>query len=108
MNKNKRFYWDGFSNCDRHQAISDVTSIIGKYGAILNFQRFSDLAMGISIEVEENVVDNLLASLREKIGVTTKEQTINPLSGKECLVMLNLTFIRGTGELEIENPGITE
>lgn len=104
----KRIYWNGLSNDERYTAISETVSVINKYGTIANFLRFSDLSMGLSIEIEESCVEKLYAELGEKIYLTKTEQDIDPSAHGECLVMLNLTFTQGTGDLEIENPGLIE
>ena len=104
----KRIYWNGLSNDDRYTAIHETVSIINKYGTIANFLRFSDLSLGLSIEIEENSAERLYVELKRKINITEVLQDINPLSDASCLILLNLTFIRGTGELEIENPGLIE
>ena len=104
----KKIYWNGLSNDDRFKAISETISVINKYGTIANFLRFSDLSLGLSIEMEESCVEKLYAELGKKIHLTKTSQDIDACSHDECLVMLNLTFTQGTGDLEIENPGLIE
>lgn len=102
-----RHYWTAISNEERIQAISDITRIVNRYAIVLNFQRFSDIAMSFLLEVEEwrlkEMRNDLKAILTLDTGVT---QFIE--SKADCIVFLNITFAKGTGDLQIENPNITE
>jgi|FrelakmetLWP11LW_1041352.scaffolds.fasta_scaffold79086_1 hypothetical protein len=104
----KKIHWNAYSNDDRYTAIHETVLVINKYGTIANFLRFSDLSLGLSIEIEENLVEKLYTELKRRITIAENLQDINSLSEKNCLILLNLTFIRGTGDLEIENPGLIE
>jgi hypothetical protein len=104
----KRIYWNGISDDDRYTAINKTVSTINKYGTISNFLRFSDLSLGLSIEIEESCVEKLYTELGKKINITESMRDIDASSNAGCLVLLNLTFIHGTGDLEIENPGLIE
>lgn len=104
----KRFYWSGFSNTDRHSLIADISLIIGKYGLLANFLRSSDMSLGLCIEIEENRVMKLYNELNDKVVLSGNTPDVDIRSVDECVVMIHLTFTQGTGDLEIENPGIIE
>jgi hypothetical protein len=104
----KTIYWNGFSNNDRHSVISDISLIISNYGLIANFLRSSDMSLGLSIEIEEMKVEKLYHELEEKLQLSGKWDEIDPQSHLECLVLLHLTFINNTSDLEIANPGLIE
>ena len=49
----KRYYWNGISKDERIKSISEITTIVDRYAAIINFQRFSDISLSLVIEIEE-------------------------------------------------------
>lgn len=102
-----RFYWSAISNVERRKSISEISTIIGKYGFILAFQRFSDISMGITIEIEEGKVNSLYNNLKNIITIKDFENNITP-SIMDCQVLIDITFTKGTGVLEIEVPAISE
>lgn len=104
----KKFYWSGFCNEERYAAIKNVVAIINKYGTILNFQRYSDITLSFVIELEENKLGKLYDNLNNSILITEKLNETDYSSIQECQVLLNLTFINNTGDLEIANPGLVE
>ena len=99
----KRHYWTALSTGDRLQAMAEINHVIDRHAIILNFQRFSDVALGMVLEVEECRVAELLTRLRELISVAGEEPEPSE-SQRDCLVMLNITFAKGSGNLEIEMP----
>lgn len=103
----KKYYWSGISNDERTKAISEINSIVNSYATILNFQRFSDISLNLILEIEEGKLNYLLMGLKRIM--TIQVDTENTLGSQvECLVLLNITFTKGTGDLEIEVPNIPE
>ncbi len=91
------------STGDRLLAMAEINRLIDRHAIILNFQRFSDVALGLVLEVEEYKVPELLADLRKLMSVASDEaEFLN--SPRDCVVMLNITFVQGKGNLEIEMP----
>ena len=45
-------FWIGYSNEERHSAISKIQSIISKYGDVVDFKIFSDISLSIKIEID--------------------------------------------------------
>ena len=103
----ERYYWTANSHDERISAINDLSRIIDRHATILNFQRFSDLSMGLTIELEERSLKLLFAELSEILFIDGYAEIGNS-SSKEVLLMLNITFARGTGELVIEVPDFPE
>jgi hypothetical protein len=101
----KRYYLSGISNDDRIKAMSEITEIVDRYATILNFQRFSDVSLSMVLEIEEFQIKDLQANLKKIMSID--DLVSNPSDSKtDCLVLLNITFTKGTGDLEIEVPNI--
>ena len=100
-----RYYWSGISRDERMKAISDIQAIIDKYATIINFQRFSDIALGLILELEEEDLPSLRKELEHLLLI---DETRVEKSGKEinCMIFLNVTFVMGSGNMIIEVPEI--
>jgi hypothetical protein len=103
----KRLYWTAISNQERVKALDDLNSILDRHAIILNFNRFSDLSMGLVLEIAPQKVDLLYHDLSEVLAVEGYE-TINYQAGQDVLLFLNVTFAKGIGDLEIEVPNFPE
>ena len=97
----KKSYWTGIINREKTEAISEICSAIDKYAIILNFQRFSDISIGLVIEIEESRLRDLFDDLNNIMNIEGFKQGSSD-SKKECLVLLNVTFTKGTGDLLID------
>lgn len=101
----QKFYWKGISSDDRIKAISEIATIVDKYGTILNFQKFSDITLGLVIEIECEKVLSLYKCLSDIMlleGFDNQDSTVK----EESILFLNVTFIQSTGDMEIEIPNI--
>ena len=68
---------------------------------------YSDLALSIVVEIEENQIDKLHSALGDKLSVSPEKlEGVNRRSGKECLILLNVSFGRGKGNLKNEIPSV--
>jgi hypothetical protein len=103
----KRFYWNGISNNERVKAMSEITRLVDKRAAILNFQRFSDISLSLVLEIEACKIPDLYADL-EKIMVMDGFNHHFTDSTTECIILLNITFSKSSGDLIIEVPDIPE
>jgi hypothetical protein len=101
----KNFFWSGYCSKDRIVAISEIEKIVSAHGFITDFKLFSDVAISIQIESEELNIDKLYTSLSDYISLNAFEK-LNSDSSDECLVSLNITFTKGTGDLKIEVPAV--
>ncbi len=104
----KKLNGQAFSNEDRIKAIEDVKDIISSSdGCIMNFGIFSDLALSLSIEIEENRIGPLHKGLSSILSMPVyNSQDINLKSNKEWLILMNVSFSNGKGELKQEIPKV--
>ena len=57
----KKLSWQIFSNDDRNKVIEVIKNTISNSGGcIMNFNMFSDLALTLSIEIEENKIKHCI------------------------------------------------
>jgi len=64
---------------------------------------FSDIAISFIIEMEENKVDSFYDHLKNSLTMNDFQKS-NSILQNDCTVLLNVTFIKGTGDLRIETP----
>ena len=74
-------------------------------GFILNFNMFSDLALTLCIEIEEQNINTLYQNL-DKIVTLSSFEDKPTKSKKEGIVYLNVTFNKGTGKLKQIIPSV--
>lgn len=103
----KKLYWAGISYNERVKAISDISSTIDRYATILNFQRFSDISLTLILEIEEYKLHSIHDELSKLIAID-KHDFVHSNSKTTTIVFLNITFAKGTGNLIIEVPNISE
>jgi hypothetical protein len=101
----KNYYWSGICNIDRLKAIDEITGIANRYATILNFQRFSDISLSLILDVEEGNLTNLKNGLSDIMSMDCADTDLDG-SEPECIVLLHITFTKGTGNLKIEVPDI--
>ena len=100
--------WQAYSSGIRNKIIDEVKSVISvNDGAIVNFSMFSDLALSMSIEIEECSVASLHEALSHILTISDyNEGNLCPNSQKECRIFLNISFGGGKGELKNEIPAV--
>ena len=85
--------------------MAQIETAISHYGYIMNFQRFSDLSLGLVIETGAP----RLAALYAELQVIMDMEGIEPVPAEtigEWVVFLNITFAHGSGQLRIEVPNV--
>ncbi|MDX5584883.1 MAG: hypothetical protein QNK20_08100, partial [Aureibaculum sp.] len=76
-------------------------------GCIMNFNMFSDLALTLSIEIEENKIQTLHKALSLVVNISEFElDDLNLESKKERLIFMNISFGSGKGEPKHEIPEV--
>ena len=100
-----RIYWSGICYGERMQSISDLTDLLNRYATILNHQFYSDISMGLLLEVNAADLPVLKKALEHLIRfqVQKEEQTVFK---ENYLVFLSLSFAKGHGDLAFEIPEI--
>jgi len=96
--------WQIFSSNDRNTVIEQLKTVISDNdGCIINSNMFSDLALSLSIEIEEKNILKLHKTLTNIAQVSAFDSTvINPQSTKEWVLYLNVSFSGGKGDLKRE------
>ncbi len=100
-----RFFFSGFYDKDRLSGINEIKDIVNKYGFVIDFKMFSDVSMSLSVEIEERKIDALSSKLKEILKLDDF-QNLNTESKNESLVLLNVTFNKGQGDLRRSAPAI--
>jgi hypothetical protein len=79
--------WEASTSQERIPAIEEIKkTIIRTEGYIINFNMFSDLALSLSIEIEECHIPNLHHELQKIITLSDLDSTeLNPQSKKEWM-----------------------
>ena len=100
--------WQAFSSDERNKAIEIVKSIIAQNdGYIIYFKMFSDLALSLTIEIEENRISGLYRDLQGSISITEPEPTdLIDDSTLEWRIFMNISFSKGKGALKVEIPSV--
>ena len=101
----ENIFWTGYSNKDRYLTIATLQTVVAKYGDIVDCKLFSDIAVNITIEIEERNIDELFDTLKDNIGIGEFEH-LSSISAKERTVYLNVSFDKGSGNLIIETPAV--
>jgi hypothetical protein len=101
----QKIFWEGISTDDRMKSISDITSIVQKFSTLINFQKFSDISLNLILEVD---CEKLTLLWNELSVVLTMSGTKVHENYHEnvYLIFFNITFAKGSGDLELEVPNI--
>ena len=92
----------------RNKVIEEVKEAISLGdGCIMNFNMFSDLALSLSVEIEENKIARLHEELSSVLKISDFNlEDINPKSSKEMVIFMNISFGSGKGKLKSEIPSV--
>ncbi len=101
----ENLFWTGYSKEERHSSIDTIKSIVTKHGDIVDFKFFSDISITMVIEIEEFKIDNLYNELAKNIGIDSFHY-LNSNSTQERKVFLNITFLKSSGNLNVEIPSV--
>ncbi|MCR9289157.1 MAG: hypothetical protein NXI23_17415 [Bacteroidetes bacterium] len=104
----KKLSWQAFSMKDRNEIIEKIKAVISNNdGYIIHFQMFSNLALSLSIEIEENKITNLHKRLSHIINLTEPEpNNLNQYSKLDWWILMNVSFGKGKGDLKMEIPNV--
>jgi len=102
----KQLYWSAICRKNRTEALAEITEVVGRHATILNFQRFSDLSLGLALELEAGQIAGLKAELEQILLLETPDGQMPGLHEGAFLLMLNISFSQGNGELRLEVPAV--
>ena len=105
LNKKTGHYWHGISHKDRNPAIHELEGIVNRYGFITDYHMFSDMEISFHIEIEEKRIPGLFTDLKDLISLEGRGP-VDPESEQERSILLRVTFVKSTGNLEIEVPPV--
>ena len=100
-----RYFLTGYCNHERTHAISTIEKIISRHGFVTDFKRFSDISLCLTIEIEERKVEKLYTDLKAFMSINPNDPMVSE-SQKDCMILFNITFTKGTGDMIIEVPPI--
>jgi len=101
----ENIFWTGYSNKDRYSTIAALQTVVARYADIVDCKLFSDIAVNITIEIEERNINALFNALKDNIGISEFEY-LSSISAKERTIYLNVSFAQGSGNLTIETPAV--
>jgi hypothetical protein len=106
--KSYKLNWQAYTSQERNQAIDAVKNVINQCDAyIINHNLFSDLAMSLTIEIEENTILDFYKALECIVKIDEAHPIdLNPSAKKEWWIFLNLSFSKGKGKLKVEIPNV--
>jgi hypothetical protein len=100
-----KIYWTGICSKERNEAIGAISTIVNRHGFFTDFKLFSDVSLGMVIEIEERNVNALYAELGNYLALEDFP-ILTSTSANERIILLNITFTRGTGNVEREVPAV--
>lgn len=101
----ENLFWEGYCKTERNKTILEIENTINSYGYISDFHMFSDVGICIKIVIEERLIYNLYSALKNYLTLNDFTDPGSE-SENECTVLLNITFIKGTGNMKIEVPAV--
>lgn len=105
LNKNENIHWKGFSNRDRNEAIYEIERIVSQHGFITDHHMFSDMELTLKIEIAELNIQKLYMDLKSYLTMDNYGNLASE-SKTERSILLNITFVKSTGNLRIEVPAV--
>lgn len=98
-------YWTGICSETRNAGLNHIKDCIDSYGFITDHHFFSDIAIGLRIEIEERKIASLYKALTQILTMAEFECGESE-SSAERTVMLNVTFTQSTGDMRTEVPAV--
>jgi hypothetical protein len=108
LNMKNKLTWSAFTNNERAMSIDKMKSVISKSDAyITHFNMFSDLAMSLTLEIEEKNIFALHQGLTEVFSISKLVGDFRDNhSTKEWFVYIHLSFSKGKGEMKMVIPDV--
>ena len=105
---NNKLNWNIYTSKDRIYAIDVIKkNISSSDGYIISSNFFSDIALSLTLEIEERNIEKLHNAISSEMNISELEENkFDHDSEKEWWVFVNITFSKGTGDLEISIPEV--
>ncbi|BDS09499.1 hypothetical protein [Aureispira anguillae] len=104
----KKLNWEAYSGANRMVIIEHIKELIDTHhGCIIHFNRFSDLALSLSIEVPENQIAALHKKFQHILQISELDTSNIDLSTeREWLIFMHLSFSKGKGNAKLDIPNV--
>lgn len=104
--KDRKIYLNLTSKGDRFRDVDLIEKAISRCGAYIDqFSKFSDLAMGLTIEIEEKDIARLYEDLKTLVHIAEPlPENLSTDSEKEWLILMHISFVRGSGDVALDVP----
>ncbi|MCC6817403.1 MAG: hypothetical protein IT245_00730 [Bacteroidia bacterium] len=97
-------FWSAVGHGNRVSVISDCEKIINDLGFIIEFKKFSDLALSLQIDIQADRILILYNALKKVLNLDPFDT--NEINEHIKTVFLNISFADGHGDLRIEVPDV--
>jgi len=100
--------WQLYVKTSRNKAIEEIKNIISKNeGYIIYSNLFSDLALTLTVEIEEKNIKSLYLELDREFSIQDSGiQKIDLNSNQEWWVLMNISFGKGKGNISTKVPNV--
>ena len=104
----RKLNWKLWTKDNRNHAIDHLKAVLSDGGgSIIHFQRFSDLGLGLTAEVEECDIYNIYQRMNDYFQVEgALPEDLDSSSENEWWLLIHLTFASGTGDFKVEVPAV--
>lgn len=92
-----RLFWKGYTTKDRNVLLEEIKEMLLPAGFITDFHFFSDLSITLEIDILGRKLPDLKTGL-EKILNLEAGIPEAALSDGNLLLLLNISFVKGTGK----------
>ncbi|TLP81740.1 hypothetical protein [Maribacter sp. ACAM166] len=98
--------WQILTDIPRFDSIEKLKSCIDNCGGyIVNHTMFSDIAISLTVEIEEKDIQELYENLITDFKIIGKiPESLNQKSNRDWWILINMSFVKGKGNLKREVP----
>lgn len=107
MRKSKKeISWKALSVRGRGEDLEDLKASISDCGGfITHFSMFSDLGLGLNLEIEEKDILRLYVRLQSFLSIAEDApEGLKADSEEEWQIRMHVSFSKGSGDLKVEVP----
>lgn len=100
-----RQYWEAISQFTESETIVTLENAVKPFGYILDFKRFSDLALSVDIEVKPACMLPLWEAMSATFRMSGRGESELP-NDSEMKLFLHISFAKGSGLKRFEVPAV--